>query len=120
MARKLLILPASEFEHLFEEGPTELVYAGTPVSGLTQNEQGRICQEWAKKVLQEQNPEAEILDMEPGTCCNGTRRGSYRTGYDFLLESRRVKARSCRMVWSSRAKLWTVECARVRLAYGER
>ena len=32
--RKPLMLKASEFQHLFEEGPTERIYAGTPVSGL--------------------------------------------------------------------------------------
>ena len=67
LARRVLVLPASEFEHLFEAGRTELAYAGTPLGSLTQHEQGTRCQEWAKKVLQEQNPEAEILDPEPGS-----------------------------------------------------
>ena len=58
LARKVLVLSSSEFQHLFEAGPAELAYAGTPVSCLTQHEQGRRCQEWARKVLQKQNPEA--------------------------------------------------------------
>ena len=55
LARRVLVLPSSEFEQLFEEGPTEKAYAGTPVGSLTQHEQGRICQEWARKGLQEQD-----------------------------------------------------------------
>ena len=45
--RKPLVLKASEFHHLLKEGSTEKVYANTP--------------------------EAEILDPELGTCCNGNR-----------------------------------------------
>ena len=122
LARRALVLPAAEFEHLFEEGPTELAYAGTPVSGLTQHEQGRLCQEWAKKVLQEQNPQAEMLDPEPGTCCNGRRRGSNQTLYDFSLDRRRVEIKSARMGWSSRSKggYWRVDFRGIKLAHGER
>ena len=59
---------ASEFGHLFEAGPAELAYAGTPVSGLTQHEQGRRCQEWARKVLQEQNPVTQMFPPPPLSC----------------------------------------------------
>ena len=30
-----------------EARPIEFAYAGTPVSRLTEHEQGRLCQEWA-------------------------------------------------------------------------
>ena len=117
---KRLVLKASEFQHLFEEGPTEKVYANTPLAGLGHNQQGRMCQEWAKKVLQEQNPEAEILDPEPGTCCNGSRRGPHQAEYDFLMGGRRVEVKSSRMAWSSTEGCWNVKFFRVKLAYQER
>ena len=79
---KRLVLKASEFQHLLEEGPTEKVHANTPLAGLGQAQQGRMCQEWARKMLQEKNPEAEILDLEPGTCCNGSRRATHQAEYD--------------------------------------
>ena len=98
LARRVLVLPASVFEHLFEEGPAELAYAGTPVSGLTQHEQGRICQEWARKLLQEQNPltQTQMFDPEPQTFCKGRKSGSYQAGYDydFLMGGRRVEIKS--------------------------
>ena len=88
-------MQSSEFKHLFEEGPTELAYAGTPVGGLTQHAQGSMCQAWARKVLQEQNPDAEILDPEPGTCSDGRRRrGSHQAEYDFVLDGRKVEVKS--------------------------
>ena len=120
LARRVLVLSSSEFEQFFEEGPTELAHAGTPASGLRQAQQGRMCKEWVRKVLQERHPEAEMLDPDPGFCCNGSRRGSDQADYDFLLEGQRVKAKSSRMAWSLKAALWTVEYPRVRLAYGER
>ena len=56
LARRVLVLPSSEFEHLFQEGPTELAYAGTPAGRIKKNEQGRIGRAWAGEVLQEKNP----------------------------------------------------------------
>ena len=101
LPRRVLVLPFSEFEHLFEDGPTELVYVGTPVSGLTQHEQGRVCQEWAKKVLQEKHLDAEMLDPERATCGNGRRRGSSQALYDFVSDGRKVEAKGARIAWSS-------------------
>ena len=122
LARKVLVRPASEFEQFFEEGPTELAYAGTPVSGLTQHEQGRRCQEWAKEVLQEKNPEAEILDPEPEQCCNGVKRGRNQASYDFLLGGPRVEIKSARIAWESISKggRWQVQFANIKLACKER
>ena len=54
--RRPLLLKATEFQHFFEEGPTEQVYANTPVAGLGQYQQGKMVEEWAKGVLQKQNP----------------------------------------------------------------
>ena len=118
--RKPLVLKASQFQHLFEEGPTEKVYADTPVSGLGQAQQGKILQEWARKVLQEKNPETEILDPGPGTCCNGRRRGPHQAEYDFSMGGRRVEVKSSRMAWSSKDGRWNVQFFHVKLAYQER
>ena len=122
LAQRVLVLSSSEFEQFFEEGPTELAYVGTPVSGLTQHEQGRRCQEWAKKVLQEKNPEAGILDPEPEQCCNGVKRGRNQASYDFLLGGRRVEIKSARIAWESISKggRWHVEFRNIKLACKER
>ena len=117
--RRPLVLKASEFRHLFEEGPTEKIYAGTPLSGLGQTQQGMAVEEWARKVLQEKNPEAEILDPERGPCCNGSRRGWNMTLYDFLLNGQRMEIKSSRMSWSS-TRRWSVRFASVKLAHAER
>ena len=116
--RRPLVLKASEFRHLFEEGPTEKIYAGTPLSGLGQTQQGKAAEEWARKVLQEKNPEAEILDPERGPCCNGARRGWNTTLYDFLLGNQRVEIKSSRMAWSS-SRRWYVRFGSVKLAHAE-
>ena len=116
-------MQSSEFKHLFEEGPTELAYAGTPVGGLTQHAQGSMCQAWARKVLQEQNPDAEILDPEPGTCSDGRRRrGSHQAEYDFVLDGRKAEAKSARMAWysTSHGGYWFLQFRGVKLPYGER
>ena len=52
MKRNLFVLQAADFQHLFEEGPTEKVYTSTPLAGLGQAQQGKFCEEWARKVLQ--------------------------------------------------------------------
>ena len=118
--RKPLVLKASEFQRLFEEGPTEKVYANTPVSGLGQAQQGKMAEAWVRKVLQEKNPEIEISDPDPGRCCNGSKRGAYRAEYDFLLSGRRAEIKSARLTWSSTEGRWNVQFLRVKLAYGER
>ena len=123
MARRVLVLPSSEFEHLFEEGPTELAYAGTPAGRIKKNEQGRIGKVWAKKVLQEQNPKSEILEPEPGTCSDGRRRrGSYQAEYDFVLDGRKVEVKGARMTWvsTSYGGYWCLTFKAVKLPYGER
>ena len=120
LTRRVLVLPSSEFEHLFQEGPTELAYANTPVRGLTQQEQGRRCQEWARMVLQEQNPEAKILDPEPGVCCNGSRRQRRCAPYDFLMNGRRVEIKSTRMVWWAADSCWLARFRNIKLQSGQR
>ena len=117
--RRPLILKASEFQHLFEEGPTEKVYANTPVSGLSQAQQGKMVEVWARKVLQKKNPETKIADSDRGTCCNGSRRGLNMAAYDFLMGGRRVEIKSSRMVWDSRRRSWNVQFCRVKLPFGE-
>ena len=77
-----LVLKFSQFAHLLE-GPTEAIYRGTPLASLSQNVQGKLCQAWARRVLQEQNPESEILDPEPGTDCNGNSRSLNRAPLTF-------------------------------------
>ena len=118
--RRPLVLKATEFQHFFEEGPTEQVYANTPLAGLGQAQQGKIFQEWAKGVLQKQNPQAEISDPDLGTCRNGSKRGVYRAEYDFLMGGRRVEIKSSRMAWGSVEGCWNVQFSRIKLPYGER
>ena len=118
--RKPVVLRASTFQHLFELGPTEEVYTNTPVSGLGQTQQGKMLQEWARKVLQEKNPKAEVLDAERGTCRNGRRRGSNMTSCDFRLDGRKVEVKSARMAWISTKGRWYVQLFGVKLAYGAR
>ena len=122
LARRVLVLPSSEFEHLFQEGPTELAYAGTPAGRIKKNEQGRIGRAWARQVLQEKNPNSEILDPEPGTCSDGRRRGSYQAENDFVLDGRKVEAKSARMAWCSTSSggYWFLRFKGVKFAYGER
>ena len=118
--RRPLVLKATEFQHFFEEGPTEKVYANTPLAGLGQYQQGKILQEWAKGVLQKQNPHAEISDPDLGTCCNGRRRGANMAACDFLLGGRRVEIKSSRMAWSTAEGCWSVQFRSIKLPYGER
>ena len=122
MARTVLVLPSSEFEHLFEEGPTELAYAGTPAGRIKKNEQGRIGKAWAKKVLQEQNPKSEILEPEPGTYSDGRRRGLYQAEYDFVLNGRKVEVKGARMTWVSNTYggSFRLTFKAIKLPYGER
>ena len=125
VARTVLVLPSSEFEHLFEEGPTELAYAayaGTPAGRIKKHEQGRIGKAWAKKVLREKNPKSEILEPEPGTCSNGRRRASNQAEYDFDLDGRKVEVKSARMTWVSTSPggYWRLRFKAVKLPYGER
>ena len=98
-AKEPLLLKSSQFAHLFEEGPTERAYAGTVLRDLTQYEQGKVMQEWARDKLRELNPEAQILDPDPGTNCIGRSRSVYNAPYDFILNGRRVEVKSARMVW---------------------
>ena len=116
-----MVLRASLFEHLFEHGPTENVYTNTPVSGLGQSQQGKILQEWARKVLEEQSPNATMLDPEPGTCCNGSRRGSLPSRAQFSPGRSKggSKERPNGLAFNNKM----LKCAvffRVKLAHGER
>ena len=67
------------------------MYANTPLGGMGQAQQAKVLQEWARKVLQEKNPEAEVSDPDRGLCCNGSRRGLNQSPYDFLAGARRVE-----------------------------
>ena len=90
------------------------------MSGLSQAQQGKILQEWARKVLQEKGPGTVISDPDPGRCCNGIKRGVHRAEYDFLMGGRRVEIKSSRMAWSSTKQCWYVQFFRVKLPFGER
>ena len=118
--RRPLVLKATEIQHFFQEGPTEQVYANTPLAGLGQAQQGKILQEWAKGVLQKRNPQAEISDPDLGTCCNGRRRGANMAACDFLMGGRRVEIKSSRMAWGSVEGCWSVQFRSIKLPYGER
>ena len=122
LARRVLVLPSSEFEHLFEEGPTELAYAGTLAGRIKKNEQGRIGKAWARKVLQEQNPKSDILEPKPGTCSDGRRRALNQAEYDFVLNGRKVEVKGARMTWvsTSYGGYWRLTFRAVKLPYGKR
>ena len=109
-----LLLKSSQFAYLFEEGPTETIYRGTPLHGLGQHQQGQLAQEWARSVLLEQNPDSEFLDPEPGTDCNGHTRSLCRAPYDFLMNGRRVEVKSSRLVWDSIMQCWLVRFRRIK------
>ena len=115
LERKPLVLRASLFQHLFEIGPTEKAYAGTPVEDLSQAGQGKLLQEWARKVLEEKNPETEILDPEVGVCCDGRKRGRHMASYDFRLGTQRVEIKSAKMVWNAAHRQWYTLFAGVKL-----
>ena len=78
------------------------------MSGLGQAPQGKILQEWARKVLEEKCPETEILDPETGLCSNGSLRGRHQAEYDFLMGGWRVEIKSTRLVWDSIHRRWGV------------
>ena len=120
VGRKPLVPKASEFQHLFEEGPTENIYAGTPLKGMGQAQQGKMVEEWARRVLQAKNPQTEISDPDLGMCCNGSRRSPSMAAYDFLMDGRRVEIKSARMAWSSTERRWRVQFLCVKLPYGKR
>ena len=73
---------------------------------------------WARKVLQERNPKAEILDPEVGRCCNGWQRGGSQARYDFRLGGRRVKIKTTKMVWVSVRQHWELRFSSVKLGCG--
>ena len=89
------------------------------MSGVAQAQQGKAVEEWARKALQEKNPEAEISDPELGMCCNGMTRGRNMALYDFLMDGRRVEVKSTRMAWSSTYG-WYVRFAGIKLAHAQR
>lgn len=120
LATAPLVLKSSQFVHLFEEGLTESIYAGSPVARINHYEQGKLCQEWAKHILQKQNPESEILDPEPGNCSSGSRRGRHCAPYDFLMDDRKVEVKSSRMFWNSQRNCWVVRFCNIKLAFGRR
>ena len=120
VARQPLVLKASEFKHLFEEGPSEAIYNNTPVRALGQQRQGELLQEWARRVLQEKNPQFAFSDPEPGVCHNGRRRALHCAPYDFLMQGRRVEVKSARLSWDSYCQRWYARFINVKLACGER
>ena len=101
-----LVLKASQFPHLFEEGPTETIYQGTLLEGLSPRAQGKLAEDWARRVLHEQNPGSEISDPEPGTYCNGNSRG--------IWDGRRVEVKSGRMVWNKRMRCWMLRFRNIK------
>ena len=114
-----LALKSSQFAHLFEEGPTEAIYRGTPLYGMGQYQQGQLAQDWARRVLQEQHPESQILDADPGTDCNGNSRSLYRAPYDFLMDGKRVEVKSARLALDARMR-WQLKFWNVKLPLGTR
>ena len=115
-----LVLKASRFAHLFEEGPTEAIYRGTPLEGLPQYLQGRLAEAWARSVLQEQNPDCVISRPEPGTCSDGRSRSLHNARYDFLMDGRRVEVKSARLTWSATRFRWLLRFWSVKLPFGKR
>ena len=115
-----LQLRSSHFAHLLEDGPAEAIYASSPAAWMNQQDQGKLCQEWAKRMLQQQNPESLILDPEVGRCTNGSSRGRHRAPYDFLMDGRRVEVKSSRLLWNTRSSCWLVRFNNIKLPFGER
>ena len=114
-----LVLQSSQFAHLFEEGPTEAIYRGTPLYGMGQYQQGQLAQDWARRVLQEQHPESQILDPDPGTDCNGNSRALSNAPFDFQMDGRRVEVKSARLA-SNAGMRWRLEFWNVKLPFGTR
>ena len=109
-----LVLKSSQFPHLFEEGRTEAIYRSTPFHGLGHYQQGQLAQDWARRVLQEQNPESKFLDAAPGADCNGNRRSLHNAPYDFLMDGKRVEVKSGRLTWNSTMQVWCIRFWRIK------
>ena len=109
-----LVLKAAELAHLFDTDTTEAIYQGTPFEGLSQSAQGRLAEAWARRVLQEQHPESEILDPKPGTDCNGRSRSLHTAPYDFLMDGKRVEVKSGRLTWNSTMQVWCIRFWRIK------
>ena len=107
------------FAGLFDEGPTEAAYANTVLEGMSQQEQGAICQVWVRQTLQGIHPEWNILDAELGTCYNGSKRGAGQAPYDFLVNGRKVESKSSRLSWCSSRQRWLVRFWKVHFSLGK-
>ena len=118
VAGEVLKLESSAFSHLLKGDPTDAIYAGTPIDGLSQFDQGKWLQEWARETLQTKHPAAEILDPERGTCCNGSPRSFSQAPYDFLMGGRRVEVKSSRLRWSFSHRCWRVSFYNLKLPAG--
>ena len=90
------------------------------MSGLRQAQQGKILQEWARKVPEEKYPETEILDPESGLRSNGSLRGRHQAEYDFLMGGRRVEIKSTRLGWDSIHRRWRAQFQAVKISGAER
>ena len=90
------------------------------MSGLGQAQQGKILQEWARKMLKEKHPEAAILDPETGLCRNGSLRGRHQAEYDFLMGGRRVEIKSTRLGWDSTRRRWGAQFQAIKISCAER
>ena len=84
------------------------------MNDLSQPEQGKMIQEWARQVLEEQNPGMDVSDPG-GMCCNGRRRGPHRSSYDFRLGHQRIEVKSARMAWDATHRRWSALFADVKL-----
>lgn len=118
--RKPLLLNASEFQLLFGEGPTEAIYRGTLAQDLSQAKRGKLCEDWARQALQKINPKSEVLDAEPGTDCNGNRRGVHMAPYDFMMDGRRVEVKGARMSFCRTYQQWRISFRHIKLPFGSR
>lgn len=98
---------AFQFQDLWEDvGPTARAYDGHPLAELSPSRRGALLQEWARQMLQQEFPNSNITDADPGTCVNGNRRGRTQAEFDFTMDCKKIEVKSSSLHWAERDNTW--------------
>ena len=105
------VLVAAFADYLHDEDApttTHVAYAGVPLADIDPKVRGDILQGVAKRVMQERMGERAV-DLPPGTCVNGAKRGRNSATCDFGLVERRQEVKSAQLKWDKRNQCWEAQ-----------
>ena len=103
----------AQYLESYELDRTVVAYTGLPLSDVSATQRGHMLERVARRIMEEITGEtAAYAPVERQ--CNGRRRGSNSSTYDFRLGTTRYEVKSTQLAWDCHMRRWRAQWKNIK------